>query len=659
MIYLNDLRLSFGDKVLFDGINWTIHEKSRVGLVGDNGTGKTTLLRAILGDLWLESGSVEIPNRRNRVIGYLPQDLVELPDVELLAYLRNRSGIAEMERDIRRLEMQVSETGPADPLHAEAMKEYERVAARFQAADGYAFEARAKQILSGFGFRERDFEKRCTDFSGGWKMRIQLSLILLSRPDVMLLDEPTNHLDTESMEWLESYLRDYPGTLIAIAHDRFFLDKMVNTIAELAGGRITIYRGNYSRYLEEKDRRRDLLLKEMEVQKAEIKRIEAFVERFRYKATKASQVQSRLKMLEKFSAVRQESNGKTIRMRFPEAAKSGREVVVLSKAAQRYGDFTVFRDVDLTCWRGEKIALVGLNGSGKSTLSRLLSGTEAPAEGTVRFGLNVKTAFFSQESAENLDYSRTVWQEANAPGTRGDDQQRRNLLGAFLFSGDDIFKPVSVLSGGEKSRLALLKILLTDSNFLILDEPTNHLDLKTKEIFQEALLAYNGTVVLVSHDRFFLDRMVNRVLEIHGGRIRDWRGNYSWFIEKRRADADGAAEMRPSEDESPERAARKSKEERRREAEERNRLSRTRQARQREFAALERRIEELEKEKSSCELSLCDPEVLRNAEAARTLKRKLAGIEIELAEGNRRWERLAEELGASGELGREDRPAES
>ena len=652
MIILNNIHLSFSDKVLFDGINWTIHEKSRIGLVGDNGTGKTTLLRTILGDVWLESGSVEIPNRRNRVIGYLPQDLVELPDVELLAYLRNKSGIAEMEREIGRLETEISETDPADPLHAEAMKEYERVAARFQAADGYAFEARAKQILAGFGFRERDFGKRCTDFSGGWKMRIQLSLILLSRPDVMLLDEPTNHLDTESMEWLESYLKDYPGTLIAIAHDRFFLDKMVNTIAELAGGRITIYRGNYSRYLQEKDRRRELLLKEMELQRAEIKRIEAFVERFRYKATKASQVQSRLKMLEKFSAVRQESNGKTIRMHFPEAAKSAREVVVLSKAAQRYGDFTVFRDIDLTCWRGEKIALVGVNGSGKSTLSRLLSGTEAPAEGSVRFGLNVKTAFFSQESAENLDYGRTVWQEANAPGTRGDDQQRRNLLGAFLFSGDDIFKPVSVLSGGEKSRLALLKILLTDSNFLILDEPTNHLDVKTKDIFQEALLAYNGTVVLVSHDRFFLDRMVNRVLEIRDGRIRDWRGNYSWFVEKRKAEAEGAGAAggtTTEADELPEKAVRKTKEERRREAEERNRLSRTRQARQCEFSAMERRIEELEKEKSSCELSLCDPEVLRNAEAARTLKRKLSGIEAELAESNRRWEELAEELHVSAE----------
>jgi len=264
----------------------------------------------------------------------------------------------------------------------------------------------------------------------------------------------------------------------------------------------------------------------------------------------------------------------------------------------------------------------------------------------------VKTAFFSQESAENLDYGRTVWQEANAPGTRGDDQQRRNLLGAFLFSGDDIFKPVSVLSGGEKSRLALLKILLTDSNFLILDEPTNHLDVKTKDIFQEALLAYNGTVVLVSHDRFFLDRMVNRVLEIRDGRIRDWRGNYSWFVEKRKAEAEGAGAAggtTTEADELPEKAVRKTKEERRREAEERNRLSRTRQARQREFSAMERRIEELEKEKSSCELSLCDPEVLRNAEAARTLKRKLSGIEAELAESNRRWEELAEELHVSAE----------
>jgi len=363
-------------------------------------------------------------------------------------------------------------------------------------------------------------------------------------------------------------------------------------------------------------------------------------------------VQSRIKMLEKFAVVRQDAKGKTVHMRFPEAQKSGKEVVVLKKTAQRYGDLTVFRDVDLTCWRGEKIALVGLNGSGKSTLSRLLSGTEAPSEGTVHFGLHVKTAFFSQETAENLDYSRTVWQEANAPGTRGDDQQRRNLLGAFLFSGDDIFKTVSVLSGGEKSRLALLKILLTDSNFLILDEPTNHLDLKTKEIFQEALLAYNGTVVLVSHDRFFLDRMVNRVIEIRDGRIRDWRGNYSYFIEKRKEEGGGAVAERPAtEDEFPEKAAKKTKEERRREAEERNRLSRTRQARQREFTAVERLIEEREKEKASCETALCEPDVLRDAEAARTLKKKLSEIEAELADGYRRWEHLTEELSAPEENG--------
>ena len=554
MIYLRDISLSFADRKIFEKINWTITDRGRVGLVGDNGTGKTTMLRAILGSVDLDSGSIEIPDRKRVSIGYLPQDLVELDPIPLLDYLRRKSGIAEQEEELKRCEEALSSSAADDPDHEKFLKDYETAVARFQAKDGYAFETQAKQILAGFGFRNSDFRKNCADFSGGWKMRIMLAVILLSKPDIMLLDEPTNHLDTESLEWLESWLKDYSGTIVTIAHDRVFLDKIVTVIADLANRTITLYKGNYSYYLGEKERRREALKKEMELQRAEIKRIRAFVERFRYKATKANQVQSRLKMLEKFDLLQEEGSGRTVTIRFPESPRSGKEVVSVRRLAKSYGDLTVFHDLNFTLYRGEKAAVVGVNGAGKSTLSRILSGAEAPTVGEVACGLNVKMAFFSQESAQNLNYRRTIWEEVSAAGTRSNDQERRNLLGAFLFSGDDVYKEIAVLSGGEKSRLALLKILLSDTNLLILDEPTNHLDLKTREIFQNALLRYQGTILIVSHDRYFLDCLVGRVFELRDGVCHEYRGNYSYFIEKRREEQTSTS-VSPSPSATPSSAA--------------------------------------------------------------------------------------------------------
>ncbi|MGC9975102.1 MAG: ABC-F family ATP-binding cassette domain-containing protein [Syntrophales bacterium] len=469
MIYLNNISLSFADNRIFDNITWMIPEKSRIGLVGDNGAGKTTLFRTILGMVDVDEGTIEIPNHRNRTIGYLPQDLVELEPMPLIDYLRKKSGIEDIERTMKDYEVSMARHDTVSAEYQEIVKAYEAAAARFQSAEGYRFDAKAKQILNGFGFRKKDFSKNCTEFSGGWKMRLLIALILLSAPDIMLLDEPTNHLDTESMEWLESYLRNYHGTLLAIAHDRVFLDKMVNQIVELSNHRLTVYKGNYSYYLAEKERRLETLKKQMALQRGEIKKTQQFIERFRYKATKAKQVQSRIKMLERFEIIEHERGRKQVHIKFPEAPKSSREVVSLRRVSKGYGDMTVLSPFDLTIHRGEKIALVGVNGAGKSTLSRILSGVEKPTSGTVTYGLNVSMAFFSQESAQNLDYARTVWNDISLTGRRSSDQEKRNLLGAFLFSGDDIYKEISVLSGGEKSRLALLKILLQDSNLLVLD----------------------------------------------------------------------------------------------------------------------------------------------------------------------------------------------
>lgn len=640
MIYFRNVSLSFLDKQLFHQINWTIHPKSRIGLVGDNGTGKTTLFRAILDQVHLDSGFIDIPDRKQKKIGYLPQDLVELETIGLIDYLRQKSGMADLEDAIRDLEVQISHAKPNSHEYSLLTRRYADKTAEYSARDGYTFDARAKQILKGFGFREADFNKTCDLFSGGWKMRILLTSILLARPDIMLLDEPTNHLDTESMEWLESYLKDYPGTILVISHDHFFLDKIATQIAELANQRIHIYKGDYTYYLSEKDRRLEALKKEMELQKAQIKKIEEFVERFRYKATKASQVQSRVKMLEKFQDIKLDGNAKSVAMRFPEGKKSVKEVVKVAGLEHAYGDLTVFSGLNFSLFRGDKVAFVGVNGSGKSTLSRILSLSEKPSKGSVTYGDHVHMAFFSQESAQNLNYANTIWEEVNSVPTSADDQMKRNLLGAFLFSGDDIYKTIGILSGGEKSRLSLLKIMLLDTNLLILDEPTNHLDIKTKDVFQNALIHYSGTVAIVSHDRYFLDHLVNKVFELKDGRIFDYPGNYSYFIEKR---AQMAVHPANSErrDAKTAPAALSPKELKRLEAEERNRISKIKTALKKELAVVEEKIAGLEARKALSEQSLCDPQTHRDSARIKELQIDLKAIENELTQAYHLWTDLS------------------
>ena len=640
MIYFRNVSLSFLDKQLFDQMNWTIHPKSRIGLVGDNGTGKTTLFRVILDQVHLDSGFIDIPDRKQKKIGYLPQDLVELEAIGLIDYLRKKSGIAQLEETIRRLEQQISQAKPNTHEYSEITRHYADATAEFSARDGYAFEARAKQILKGFGFRESDFAKTCDLFSGGWKMRILLTSILLAQPDIMLLDEPTNHLDTESMEWLESYLKDYPGTILVVSHDHFFLDKIATQIAELANRHIHIYKGNYTYYLAEKDRRMEALKKEMELQKAQIKKIEEFVERFRYKASKAAQVQSRVKMLEKFKDIHLDGGARSVIMRFPEGKKSVKEVVKVSDLGHAYGDLTVFSGLNFSLFRDDKVAFVGVNGSGKSTLSRILGLSEQPTCGTVKYGDGVNMAFYSQESSQNLNYANTIWEEVIAVPSSADDQTRRNLLGAFLFSGDDIFKSVGVLSGGEKSRLALLKIMLLDTNFLILDEPTNHLDIKTKDIFQNALIHYSGTVAIVSHDRYFLDHLVNKVFELKDGKIFDYPGNYSYFIEKRSQILTDTAQTVNREGIAADKTL-SMKDKKRLEAEERNRLSKIKTALKKELSQVEEKIAKLEAQKAANEKSLCDPQTHKDSMKIKELQINLKAAENELEQAYHLWTELS------------------
>jgi ATP-binding cassette subfamily F protein 3 len=643
VIYFRNASLSFLDKKLFDNINWTIRPKSRIGLVGNNGTGKTTLFRAILEQVHLDSGFIDIPDRKLTTIGYLPQDMVELESINLLEFLKEKSGITALEESIRNLEHQISQVEHNTADYSLLSKAYADALAHYNSRDGYAFEARAKQVLKGFGFRESDFAKNCELFSGGWKMRILLTSILLAQPQIMLLDEPTNHLDTESMEWLESYLKNYSGTIIVVSHDRFFLDKIATQIAELSSCRIHIYKGNYSYYLNEKERRHAALKKELELQKAQIKKIEEFVERFRYKATKASQVQSRIKMLKKFEAVTLEPKEKNVTMKFPEGKKSAKEIVKAINLCHNYGNLNVFSGLNFTLYRGDKVAFVGVNGSGKSTLSRLLSLTEQPASGEIKCGDNVNTAFYSQESSENLNYKKTIWQEVNTVATKASDQEKRNLLGAFLFSGDDIYKPVSILSGGEKSRLSLLKIMLLDTNFLILDEPTNHLDSKTKDIFQEALINYHGTIAIVSHDRYFLDRLVNKILELKDGSINDYFGNYSYFIEKRSPTTIELKNDSPLKIAGKEQAF-KNKGKKRLEAEERNKIFKIKSFWKKELAATEEKIKSLEARKAEHEYVLCDPQTHKDSSKIKKLNIELKDITSELEHCYIIWTELSYKL---------------
>jgi len=645
MINLQNIELTYNDRRLFARISWLIGEKSRIGLVGDNGAGKTTLFRAILGEAVLDDGSIEIA--RNKRIGYLPQDLVELEPLPVMDYLKRKTGQDALEKNIRSCQERIAANDHREAGFADILKKYDAAAEAFILQDGYGFEGRARRILKGLGFAAGDESRNCRDFSGGWKMRIFLAVILLSEPEIMLLDEPTNHLDTESMEWLEGFLRNYGGTLLAISHDHMFLDKMVSQVAELERGRITLYKGNYSHYLKEKERKAAALQKKRELQKAEIKRIQAYIDRFRAKASKASEVQSRIKQLEKFDLLPDHEKTKQVHFRFPESRRSGKEVILARELGKAYGGRTVFSGVGFTVYRGEKIALLGVNGAGKSTLARILAMSEAPSQGSVSWGLQVKTAFFSQESQQNVAYGRTVWEEARDVPGRATDLELRNLLGAFLFSGDDVLKPVAVLSGGEKSRLALAKILLQDSNCLILDEPTNHLDLKTKDIFQSALLHYSGSIILVSHDRHFLDDLVTRVFEIRDGRLHEYLGNYSYFIQKRAAESAAAAppgekEPVPAGNKAPAATGKsgKTREARRMEADERNRLGRLRKEIAGELHEVERSIAELERVKACNQSLLCDPEVLRESGRIKPLMTELKEAERRLGQLLPEWERL-------------------
>lgn len=632
MISLENIRITFPEKVLFENLSWRIPKGSRIGLVGNNGTGKTTLFRVIMALVLPDKGNITLP--KNQQIGYLPQDIVELnSDTELIPYLKEKSGIAKLEHSLRICEEHLTSFSPESSKYQAILNRYEKISNLWEMQGGYTFLIQAKKVLKGLGFKEKDFTRRCTEFSGGWKMRIILASILLSSPNLLLLDEPTNHLDSESLEWLESWLQKFSGTIISVSHDRYFLDKLMTQMAELEHQKLTIYHGNFSYYLKEKIKRQELLLNEAKNQQEKIAKTESFIERFRYKATKAAQVQSRIKMLQKIKTIQIEKAVKKVAIRFPECPRSGNKVVEVENLSKIYDGNKVFSNLNFTLHRGEKVALVGINGAGKSTLSRLISNREMPSSGVVHIGHKVNLAFFSQESSQNLNYHHSIWEEISNTSSSMTTGERRSLLGAFLFSGDNIYKSINILSGGEKSRLALVKILMQEFNFLILDEPTNHLDIATKELFQQALLKYSGSILIVSHDRYFLDNLINRVIEIRDGRIYDYPGNYSYFIEKRAqllAESKDQISLTNKTEQSKSKIKTLDRQKKREEAEERNRIYRQNKDILDKLKSLEKKIKVLEENKTNTETQLCDPVTLKDSKKVKTLMIDLKSYNQEL-----------------------------
>jgi ATP-binding cassette subfamily F protein 3 len=646
MISLENISIGFQEKTLFDNLNWRIPRGSRIGLVGNNGTGKTTLFRTIVGLVQPDKGNITLP--RNQRIGHLPQDLIELKgNIDLISYLKEKSGIAKLEHSLKACEEHLTSLSAESSKYQTALKKYEKVSNLFEHRGGYTFSVQAHKVLKGLGFREKDFTRQCTEFSGGWKMRIILASILLSSPDIVLLDEPTNHLDTESLEWLEGWLLNFTGTIIVISHDRYFMDKLMTQIAELAHQKLTIYKGNFSYYLKEKEKRHELLQKEAKNQQEKITKTEAFIERFRYKNTKAAQVQSRIKMLEKMQIVKIDKAPKKAAIYFPKCPRSGDKVVSVESLTKEYEEISVFSGLNFTLHRSERVALVGVNGAGKSTLSRLISKRERPTVGKVHLGHKVNLAFFSQESSQNLNYNNSIWEEISTESSSMTSGERRNLMGAFLFSGDAIYKPISILSGGEKSRLALAKILMQESNFLILDEPTNHLDITTKELFQRALLKYSGTILIVSHDRFFLDNLIARVIEIRDGKIYDYPGNYSYFIEKRTqllSVADNKTIAIKNAQSSKPRVKTLNKLKKQKEAKERNRIYRQNKDILDKLKSIEERIKVLEKNKAATENQLCEPTVLKDSKKVQNLMINLKKYNQELATLTKTFKNLIQNI---------------
>ncbi len=529
MIQLSAAGKRFGHKLLFENADWLITAHDRIGLVGANGTGKSTLMKTLAGLDTFDYGSLIVA--KGTTAGYLPQDGLSLSGRTVFAECMSVfDKLRAMEQELEALTHSMAELDHTSPEYADVADRYHRIEHEFRTRDGYSIEAEVGRVLMGLGFRKEDWERRTEEFSGGWQMRLALAKLLLQQPNLLLLDEPTNHLDLEARNWLEEYLHNYPYAFVLISHDRYFLDVTVNKIAEIWNKRFWFYTGNYDKFLSQKTQRNEQLQAAYRNQRDRIEQLEVFINRFRYQATKAKQVQSRIKELEKIERIEIPPEEKTIHFTFPQPKPSGRTVAEFNGVAKSYGEKEVFRDVSFMIERGDRIALVGVNGAGKSTLIKLLAGSEPLTHGEYRLGHQVQADYFAQDQYKELNPNARILDDLGDLSPGSTQTELRSLLGCFLFSEDDVFKKIGVLSGGERGRYALLRLLLHPANFLLLDEPTNHLDLRAKDVLLEALVKYTGTVVFVSHDRYFIDKLATRVFEVGDGKVEVYPGNYEDYL---------------------------------------------------------------------------------------------------------------------------------
>ena len=653
MIQLSSLTKRFGERVLLDAVTWHVGDHDRVGLCGPNGAGKTTLLKMLAGFEEADGGEVIRPTALT--VGYLPQDGLSYSGRTVFAEASDAlRPLLEMKAEMHDLEHRLADASVPAGEHDALLDRYSTLQERFRMGDGYAIDLKVATILRGLGFGPADFDTEAGHLSGGWQMRLALAKLLLQSPGLLLLDEPTNHLDLEARNWLEDYLSRYPHAVILVSHDRYFLDAVVSRIADLSLRTITDYHCNYSQYLVQRDERLARLREAKKRQDEEIGRVQEFIDRFRYQATKAAQVQSRIKMLEKVERIEVPPERKRIHFQFPAAAKSGRSVLELDHVRKAYGPKLVLDDVTLLIERGDRVALVGPNGAGKSTLMRLLAGVEAPDRGTRVEGHQIVMQYFAQDEATTLDPALTVYDTLAAGSPMHMVPAIRNVLGGFLFSGDDVHKKAGVLSGGERTRLAVARMLLRPSNLLVLDEPTNHLDLDSKDVLLDALVDYGGTLLFVSHDRYFVERLATKIIEVGGGRARTYPGTYAEFLWSQANGAQAPAKAAP-----PVPAARASAvpaapeppapapvsyEDRKRDAAERKKRERALQAAATRLAELEARIAERETEIKTVEAAIAAPGFYdRPADATPTLDRHQA-LMWEVGDLLGQWEMLQAEV---------------